>query len=68
MSEKSSWPEVKDLPGEKAKEIIAKETAGRNIEIIICAENSPCTMDYRTDRCRIFVDANQKVVAAPNLG
>jgi hypothetical protein len=67
MSTKESWPEVVGKTGEEAKEIISKDTAGK-IEVHVVPQLSPCTMDYRTDRCRVFVDDNNKVVHPPCLG
>jgi hypothetical protein len=31
-------------------------------------EGSPCTRDYRINRVRLFVDANNKIVQIPHTG
>jgi len=64
--EDKSWPECVGKTGEEAKAIISQERP--DLELHILPENSMVTMDYRLDRCRIFVDANNKVVGAPRLG
>jgi len=66
MSTKESWPEVVGKTGEEAKDHICKDRP--EIEVQVIADGSPCTMDYRTDRCRVFVDGSNKVVHPPCLG
>jgi Potato inhibitor I family len=53
------------MPGVKAKEIIEKENPNMKI-VQIVSKDSMVTMDYRTDRVRIFVEDNeQQTVARP---
>jgi len=35
--------------------------------VVVLPEKSPVTMDLRTDRVRIFVDAQGKVVHTPHV-
>jgi Potato inhibitor I family len=64
-TDKTTWPELVGMPGIKAKEIIEKENPNmKNIQIV--SKDSMVTMDYRTDRVRIFVEDNeQQTVARP---
>ncbi|CAM2714627.1 unnamed protein product [Rotaria socialis] len=55
---KKEWPELVGKKGEEAVKIIKKETE----------QGSPITLDYRTDRVRVFVDANGIVVTVPKIG
>jgi len=66
MSTKESWPEVVGKTGDEAKAAIAKDRSDVQVEVI--PDGSPVTMDYRTDRCRVFVDGSGKVVHPPHLG
>lgn len=65
-SMKKKWPELVGKLGEEAKEEILKERPGLEIQVI--PEDSMMTMDFREDRVRILVDANQKVSQAPRVG
>ena len=52
----NSFPEAVGKTGEEAKAIIlAKDSS---LQVVVLQENSPCTKDYRTNRVRVFVDAN----------
>ncbi|CAF2120414.1 unnamed protein product [Rotaria magnacalcarata] len=65
-SNKKEWPELVGKKGEEAVKIIKKETGFDNV--VIVKQESPITLDYRTDRVRVFVDANGIVVTAPTIG
>ena len=64
----SAWPEksLVGMTGEDAKKEI--KDVDPSLEVQVLAEDSMVTMDYRTDRVRIFVDADGKVVRQPNAG
>ena len=63
------WPELVGKPGEEAKEIILATGAAIGVTTVqIVPEDSMVTMDYRTDRVRIFVDSNGKVARTPIVG
>jgi len=68
MSDKHEWPETVGKTGEEAKAFIQKDTEGRGITVEIVKDGSPVTMDFREDRCRVFVDGNDKVLHPPCLG
>ena len=38
------------------------------VKVEIKTELAPCTMDFRTDRVRIFVNNDGKVVSPPRTG
>ncbi|EWM21885.1 subtilisin inhibitor [Nannochloropsis gaditana] len=61
-----SWPELVGMDGEDAKKQITADMPGLNV--IVLPKNSPCTMDYRLERVRVFVDEEGKVVVAPSQG
>ncbi|CAF5208910.1 unnamed protein product, partial [Rotaria magnacalcarata] len=65
-SNKKEWPELVGKKGEEAVKIIKKETGFDNV--VIVKQESPITLDYRTDRVRVFVDANGIVVTTPTIG
>jgi hypothetical protein len=63
---KTSWPELEGKMGEEAKQVIQDQYPDFNIQII--PENSMVTMDYRTDRVRVFINANGIVTGTPQVG
>jgi hypothetical protein len=66
MATKTEWPELVGKTGEEAKEAVLKDRPDLKVEIK--NELSPCTMDFREDRVRIFVNNDGKVVAPPRTG
>ncbi len=66
MSEKTNWPELVGTDGETASATIKQENPNVNTQIM--PEGSMCTMDYCTDRVRIFVDSSNNVVRPPHVG
>jgi hypothetical protein len=65
-STKGSWPELVGKTGEEAKAAIKKERP--ELDVHVLPNNSMVTMDFRTDRVRIFVDDHKKVTNAPKCG
>jgi len=66
MATKEQWPELVGKTGDDALAAIKKERPELTVQV--CQMNAPCTMDYRTDRVRIFVDNNGKVTNPPQTG
>ena len=64
--QKNQWPELVGMTGDEAKEQIAKDRPDVTIDVL--PELGPVTMDYRSDRVRVFVNNDQKVAAAPRCG
>ncbi|KAF5821997.1 putative proteinase inhibitor I13, potato inhibitor I [Helianthus annuus] len=60
---KSSWPELVGEKGVVAAAIIEKENP--LVNAIILPENSPATLDYRTDRVRVWVNSEGVVIRTP---
>ncbi|XP_047042488.1 subtilisin-chymotrypsin inhibitor-2B-like [Lolium rigidum] len=60
---KTSWPELVGKTIKEAREIILKDKPDANI--VVLPAGSAVTLDYRTDRVRIFVDT---VADAPHIG
>ncbi|CAF3531835.1 unnamed protein product [Rotaria sp. Silwood1] len=80
---KNQWPELVGKNGQAAVNIIKKET-GKIIQmyidkfipkitlgftnVVIVKEGAPVTLDYRTDRVRVFVDDKGIVRSVPTIG
>ncbi|KAE8767232.1 putative proteinase inhibitor [Hordeum vulgare] len=60
---KTSWPEVVGKSIEEAKEVILKDMP--DADIVVLPAGSPVTLDFRTNRVRIFVDT---VASTPHIG
>ncbi|GJP55824.1 hypothetical protein CLOM_g14852 [Closterium sp. NIES-68] len=65
---KTSWPEVLGMTGEEARDYIQAAVPQCNWTIEIIPFGAFVTMDYRSDRIRIFEDENGKVTTAPVVG
>ena len=64
---KSSWPELVGQPSTSAMEVIQKENPTiAHVDII--PDGSMVTMDYRTDRVRVFVAPDNTIAQAPHMG
>ncbi|CAI9098281.1 OLC1v1034902C1 [Oldenlandia corymbosa var. corymbosa] len=63
---KKTWPELVGLTSEEAERRIKEEKPGANVQIV--PEGCFVTMDYRTNRVRIFTGSDGKVVRAPMIG
>uniref|UniRef100_A0ACD5WSV8 Uncharacterized protein n=1 Tax=Avena sativa TaxID=4498 RepID=A0ACD5WSV8_AVESA len=63
---KNSWPEVVGLSSEEAKKKIVEDKPEANVQVV--PADSFVTMDYNTDRVRVFVDSTDKVTKAPRIG
>ncbi|KAL0451123.1 UNVERIFIED_CONTAM: Subtilisin inhibitor 1 [Sesamum latifolium] len=64
---KSRWPEVVGLTAEEAERKI-KEEMPAGTHIYVLPSDSFVTMDFRTDRVRIFTDSYGKVSTPPRIG
>ncbi|MCF8881050.1 serine protease inhibitor [Hyphobacterium sp. SN044] len=65
-TQKQEWPELVGKTGEEAKEQVLKDRPDAYVEIK--GERDPCTLDFRPNRVRIFVDNDSKVVSVPRTG
>ena len=65
-SSKTSWPDVVGKTADAAKAAILKDNP--KLKVHVLPEGSMVTMDYRTDRVRVFVDPNNKVSQVPSVG
>ena len=63
---KKEWPELVGMDGEEAAKKIREENPGLDVSVL--QVGSPVTLDFRTDRVRIFVDCNGKVAQPPTIG
>ncbi|KAL0338289.1 UNVERIFIED_CONTAM: Subtilisin inhibitor CLSI-I [Sesamum angustifolium] len=64
---KSRWAEVVGLTAEEAERKI-KEEMPAGTHIYALPSDSYVTMDFRTDRVRIFTDSSGKVSTPPRIG
>jgi len=64
--EQLSWPEMVGKEGTYAVEYIKEKSGLTNVFTV--SENSPITMDYRTDRVRVFVNEKGIVTQVPRTG
>ena len=63
---KEEWPELTGKTGEDAKAAILKDDSKLQVDLL--PEGSMVTMDYRTDRVRVFIDNDGQVVGVPRKG
>jgi Potato inhibitor I family len=66
---KMEWPELVGMPGEEAVLIIQQENPSIT-DVQLVPHDAMVTMDYRTDRVRVFVnyDEQQTVARPPMIG
>lgn len=66
MPQKREWPELVGTDATEAKDSLEKETG---LTVLLVKAGSMVTMDFRTNRVRIWYDpASNKVVKAPKVG
>jgi hypothetical protein len=63
---KGEWPELVGKTGEEAKAQVLKDRP--DVTVQIQNELSPCTMDFRQDRVRVFINKEGKVAGPPRTG
>jgi len=66
----TDWPDVVGQTGTQAKAEIESSCVdgGEILDVQIVKDGGMVTMDYRTDRVRVWVDGNGVVVRAPIVG
>jgi len=64
--ERLSWPELVGREGTYAVQYIKEKTGLTNVHTVL--EGSAITMDYRTDRVRVFVNEKGIVTQIPRTG
>jgi hypothetical protein len=62
------WPECVGLSGEACRTLIEATASDIRGNVSIIPEDYMVTMDFHTDRVRIFVDADGLVVGIPHRG
>mmetsp|Transcript_106040 Transcript_106040/g.306710 ORF Transcript_106040/g.306710 Transcript_106040/m.306710 type:complete len:115 (-) Transcript_106040:35-379(-) len=65
-SKEGPWPKCVGMTGEECVSYIDENTEG--LTIVIVPEGSVVTEDFRTDRVRVFVDADDVVSSIPSRG
>lgn len=61
-----AWNDLVGKTADEAKQQILADMPDANV--VVLPQNSPTTRDFRVDRVRVFVDADNKVVVAPHTG
>ncbi|CAF1352813.1 unnamed protein product [Rotaria sordida] len=64
--QQSSWPELVGREGTYAVQYIKEKTGFTDVFIVL--EGSLVTLDYRTDRVRVFVNTKGVVIQIPYIG
>jgi hypothetical protein len=64
--QRAEWPHVIGMDAEEAKQLILNDVPDSQVHIV--KKSAMVTMDYRTDRVRIFIDEDRKVVRTPKIG
>ncbi|CAF1357890.1 unnamed protein product, partial [Rotaria sordida] len=64
--QQSSWPELVGREGTYAVQYIKEKTGFTDVLIVL--EGSLVTLDYRTDRVRVFVNTKGIVIQTPYIG
>ena len=62
---KTSWPEVKGLPAEVAKDKIQDDRP--DVEVILVPVGSAVTDDFNTKHVRVFFNKANNVVEVPKI-
>jgi hypothetical protein len=63
---KTEWPEVVGQTGQDAKAQILADRP--DVTVYILPEGSFVTMDYRTNRVRVFINGAGNVASPPRIG
>jgi len=66
LANKESWPELVGKSGDEAEQVIKDEEPSLTVQVL--PNDSMVTMDYRTDRVRVFVDKEGIVTGVPRVG
>ena len=62
----TGWSHLVGIKGTEAQEYILKEHPQK--KVVIVKHNNPVTMDFSTERIRVFVDDSGNVVRTPTVG
>ena len=62
------WPQCVGMSGDDCKHVIETYAEDVRGNVFIIPEDSMVTMDFRTDRVRIFVDGDNVVTQIPGRG
>eukprot|EP00475_Leptophrys_vorax_P021349 TRINITY_DN2905_c0_g1_i2.p1 TRINITY_DN2905_c0_g1~~TRINITY_DN2905_c0_g1_i2.p1 ORF type:complete len:258 (+),score=-15.91 TRINITY_DN2905_c0_g1_i2:180-953(+) len=65
---KFEWPELVGMNVYKAKQRILTTMAGCNLDVKVVKQGTPVTMDFRTNRVRLFYDDDMTVASVPKVG
>ena len=63
---KTSWPELIGVTAEEAKRKIKEEMAGAEIQVV--PPGYFVTLDFQSQRVRLYVDESEKVTRTPKIG
>lgn len=63
---KAEWPELVAKTADEARAVLAAEAPGLTVQVL--GPDMMATMDYRTDRIRIWLGSDQRVARPPRIG
>jgi len=63
---KTEWPELVGKTADEAKQVLEREAPGRRI--VVLRPGMCITADYRTDRIKVWLDADGMVARPPRIG
>ncbi|KAI3830287.1 hypothetical protein L1987_04425 [Smallanthus sonchifolius] len=66
VGRKTNWPELLGMKAEDAEKKIKEEMPRATVHVI--PHDSFVTMDFVSNRVRLFVDSSQNVIKAPKIG
>lgn len=61
------WPELVGRTADEAVAVI-RRTNPAVVQVLVVADGSMVTMDFREDRVRVFTDAHDHVTRVPRIG
>ncbi|KAL5709509.1 hypothetical protein ACHQM5_020189 [Ranunculus cassubicifolius] len=65
-SSKTHWPELMGLSAEEAQSKIKLDMVGAEVQVV--PPDHFVTMDFNTQRVRLYLDASGKVARTPQVG
>jgi hypothetical protein len=66
MNREGPWPSCVGMSGEACQAMI--ESMANDVTVQVVSQDAMVTMDFRTDRVRIFVDDSGVVTRTPSRG
>lgn len=68
INREGPWPQCVGMDADECKRMIQTYASDVRGNVVILSEDAAVTMDFRTDRVRIFVDEKNVVTHIPGRG